>query len=149
MTIIAYKDGVLAADSQLSAGSLICGTDRKLIRLEGYMLGGCGNSEDWELFLEWFEKTLKNPLTPRPLLNKNADFICIKKNKSIIYYGSKLIPYNVKSKFHALGSGMDIAYGAMAAGASAKEAVKITCKYHKDCSLPLQWMTQKEDHVVW
>ena len=149
MTIIAYKDGVLAADSLLVAGSLKVGTDRKLTKIEGYMLGGCGNSEDWEIFLEWFIKTLKNPLTPRPdKIHEQFEAICIK-NKLILYYGPKLVPFKVKNKFHALGDGMDLAYGAMAMGASAKQAVKVACKYNKNCSLPLQWMTEKEDHVVW
>lgn len=51
------------------------------------------------------------------------------------------------SPFWAIGGGSWLALGAMEAGASARRAVEISCKYHNGCYPPvhtLVWDTKKE-----
>lgn len=42
-------------------------------------------------------------------------------------------PMLVSNPFHAIGAGAEIATGALAMGADAKEAVRLAIKYHTGC----------------
>jgi hypothetical protein len=49
--------------------------------------------------------------------------------EGIHYTDNSYVVYKIDAPFHAVGSGSELAIGAMSAGASAKEALKIASQY--------------------
>jgi len=87
-----------------------------------------------DAFLEWGQNDFKQSLTPKceNSLITEDDFVGIRIDKDghITTYDENFFPINVGLvDFFASGSGQDLARGAMAYGATAKQAVEIACKY--------------------
>lgn len=128
MTTIAFKDGVLASDGKITTGGCITNLNsKKIFRVDSAWIGVCGTVADWGLLIDY----LNNANAPIP---PNAEFDCIympDRGKAVILEvckGGMLREISFQQPF-AIGSGGAYAIGAMAAGSSAVEAVKIACKY--------------------
>ena len=125
MTIIAYKDGVIAYDSRVTIGSLIDDDDaEKMVVSRGHRFFFAGNLSDQARFLDaFFEPGTKLPdscvgafvLTPDDVLlvagvDSDTDVVS---------------SYPVrKDAHHAMGSGRDFALAAMDLGMTAAIGVK-------------------------
>ena len=121
MTTIAFKDGVLAADSHIACGGLRSGTAQKIFEHGGGAIAGAGAYAEFLRFKDW----IVDGADPekRPEL-KESDLIWIKPDGSVVEFEpTGQLAY--EAPFYALGSGRELAIGAMAAGASAEEAVRI------------------------
>lgn len=123
MTTIAYKDGVLAADSQETNGKMVDNFHcKKIFRLKnGGIIGTSGSSSaGWQLIA-----CLEDYAGGTPPLNRvkcNALFLFKKK----VWYYEPYHWYDItKDGHYAIGTGRDFAIAAMDAGASAEEAVQI------------------------
>lgn len=127
MTTIAYRSGVLAGDSQATddqrwTNDKIFAIDTRAGRL---LVGICGEVHAGLIFLEW----LKDDRNRKPDLgSEEFDAIVIAENGRVTVWNESLIGWRPKGKFFAIGSGAPSAMGAMHAGKSAVEAVKIACK---------------------
>lgn len=121
MTTIAYKDGILAADTQLTYTDDTYGHCHKIIKLvNGMVVASSGDSlKDF-----WLMKYLQGEKIPKNKMNfKGVHAIIIDDGKVFVTYGTAdLLP--MEDKFYACGSGMRIARGAMYYGLGAKDAVK-------------------------
>lgn len=140
MTTVAYRDGIMAADSIMS-----CTEDgeyewlrptRKLFRLstgafKGGLAGTAGTNGSGLVFLKWIQDQWAGAVDEfsRPDL-KDGEFTCLilTPDQRLLEYDQWLEPEEITMPFHAIGTGAPIALGAMYAGASAKEAVEIACK---------------------
>ena len=132
MTTIAYKDGILASDSQETDGynKRKCGP--KIIKREiadsetgkqAILLGATGNSYAGAVAMDWYGTN-----QPPPQFHDD-DFELIIVDRSGVYTMDRYCrPIRTQEKFTAVGSGAAVALGAMYAGATAEEAVKIACK---------------------
>lgn len=133
MTTITYKDGILAADSRITSGTFIITDDfTKIHKIVDSMTnkttlcGFCGNASDWEKFLDWDEET------DDPLILDNFCAIIIHDDGEITEYESTEEDKTLnrldlgKLPFYAIGSGREIAIGAMASGKSAIESIEVT-----------------------
>lgn len=122
MTTIAYRDGVVAADTRSTRGGFILpGSSPKLFRmLDGGVAAVTGDYAPGVSFIEW----LKAPDgKPEPSLGE-ATVIRFRADRTITIYecdGS----YAETAPFCAWGSGMTPALAALHAGLSAADAVKI------------------------
>jgi len=133
MTTIAYRDGIIAADSQVTLRDLNLGRQQKISTAGDYILAHAGELWTFAGLVEWLTKHDANPAKfPANLSNKENDgnqvfstLVLHKENLFIIESGT-LMPMNVP--FHAIGSGCELALGAMAAGAGALEAVRTACQ---------------------
>jgi len=131
LTTIAFKNGVLAADTQATCS--YHSRVRKIHRMpDGVLLGGCGSTQDCHLVAEWLKGGQEGKL-PRSL---EADFIIVLPNGSILIAEGRFPPFPLTAKFAAIGSGSPVAMGAMEAGATALEAVKIAAKHDGGTSGP-------------
>lgn len=129
MTTIAYKDGVLAADTRATIGDVIDPSEhKKVFRLKnGALVGSAGTPGETRVILK---KLRKNP----------DDFESIKSPNNVIYIkpdgkifehdGSGWSPIN--AKYAAIGSGHLPALVAMRLGKSAREAIKIAIEFDKN-----------------
>lgn len=138
MTTIAYRDGILAADSWATFNTEAGGSRRhlctKLYRkriTEGkktfdVVLGTAGESTPALLFVDWYGSG--KPI-PEMLIHHGGDFsVLILTPKGLFEADMMCRPDLILEPFYAVGSGAKAALAAMHCGKSAIEAVRIAAK---------------------
>lgn len=130
MTTIAYRDGVLAADTGAVCGASRMGRVEKIIRGPGGILAGaCGLATYSAAFKAWVVSgCIGNP----PVATQDADncdrgFVVSADGVVTIYEegGS----WELSAPYFAVGSGRPEALGAMFAGADAETAVRAAMEH--------------------
>lgn len=128
MTTVVYRDGILAADTQITYGATIMPCKiKKLTKLpNGALFGYCGSVELGEIM----KKSLINigqsdgVLEDRRDLDKeNFEGILVTPEGRTLFFENRSW-VSVEVPYVAMGSGKEHAYGALALGASAKQAVR-------------------------
>lgn len=143
MTTIAYKDGVLAADSRATVEDGSAYTDRftKIYRVKSkvapvigeVLVAGAGCEFAGQLFLEWLKRggppdMHARGVTEDPEEGTPIDMLLV--HKSGAYVANHLGCFiKVRDKFWAQGTGRQGALCLMAVGKSAAEAVKGVSKF--------------------
>lgn len=128
MTTIAYKDGIIAVDSYSTQGSrVVCNGGNKIKRVRGAIFVATGSVADFDnlhsaYFGENYDKALE--ISALVIDSKMIYLVGICSDDGFW----KIDIAKEKYKSCTLGSGGDFAQGAMDAGATAKEAVKIACE---------------------
>jgi 20S proteasome alpha/beta subunit len=137
VTVIAFKDGVLASDTLISAGTTRTGQMNKIIKTKnGWLVGGAGRATSINELIVWAEAGMDFDNYPDD--SKELSAILVDPKGKVFLMDEEYKPFPIKSKYHADGSGGDLALGAMEAGASAEEAVKIAIKYDTACGGAVQ-----------
>ena len=142
MTTISYKDGIIAADSQVSLGSLICNNDfNKVQRFDSQEFGSVyvGAAGTLSHIAEMFDfiDTIFSGEQPDAIKFGAEHFQVVmltedgELKEGLLTESSTNILWIDCEQPYAIGSGSHIAIGAMAAGATAEEAVKLASKH--DC----------------
>lgn len=153
MTAIAYKDRVMACDSCWSDKGCISSLARKIVKLKhGALLGQAGDNDAREVL-----ELLRNVKTPAQLPSRNALMATrVDYDGLIVFPSGRIFRVAASNKLHesiededvgvwevsgrpyaVIGSGGDIALGAMAAGRSARQAIALACRLHIECRLPV------------
>jgi 20S proteasome alpha/beta subunit len=121
MTTIAYRNGILAADTQLTDGNLrmLC---HKLFKVSQ---NGCfaiaGNTDDEEVWKRWFLAGADYSECP-----KLKAFAAIQVDQyGDVYWWHKTTKIPVEQPFMSIGSGEQIARAGLHMGLSAIDAVKL------------------------
>jgi hypothetical protein len=157
MTVVCWRNGVMACDSRWSSNGTQTVSAIKIVRLSsGALLGSAGDNDCRAIY------TLLDKIKDARKLPSRAELAALK----IDYEGLLALPkggiYFIATGKHtdagypddddsdfgiwtaatmggyaACGSGATIALGAMDAGASAKQAVQIACRRDIYCSLPV------------
>lgn len=153
VTTIAYKNGVLAADSCVSLQTEAGGSRKfrceKLYRKtigkgrskKNVIIGLGGESSPGLLFLDWYGSG-KEP--PTQLIDGDADFTALILTLDGLFEADAYCrPDKILEPFYAIGSGAKAALGAMHAGASAKRAVEIACRIDPYTAPPIVTMRLK------
>lgn len=125
VTTIAYRDGVLAADTAMCQGGVMIGTIVKIVRRDdGDMAAAAGDAAYNAAFNAWFMAG-ENGSPPEA---KSEDIFL---DRGMIFRKSGQIEvFEPRGKFAcqapyiAVGSGRESALGAMFAGADAETAIK-------------------------
>lgn len=141
MTIIAYKDGVIAADTLAMNGSLNMGFVCKVTRNKAGDLAGSSGDLGWcQAFNQWFEEGEDGPMPTMTYATETSDQgLVVRKGKPgavWVLYSHKFPPCRIvihKSAGFAIGSGKAEAMGAMHAGGNAIEAVKAAITLDDSC----------------
>lgn len=142
MTVIAYRQGVLATDSLVS-GNITLGTFIKGRSKNGWLTGVSGPVAEAQQYLDWFDeqkfkrqdRILFEQLPPgieygALLVSPNDEFF-------IIESGS-YFPFKPLDEYAAEGSGAQIALGVMFHGGSAEDAVRAAIRYVPNCGGDIQ-----------
>ena len=120
MTTVVYRDGVLAADTLVVANGIVVGQKSKLFRVGSH--SAIGFAGDIKYMNKFLESTPEDEFT--------GEFGAIRVvGKKVTTYSGDNNPEEVDAPFHAIGSGWEIAMGAMAMGATAEEAVRVAMQY--------------------
>lgn len=139
MTIIAYKSGLLCSDSCIADENVIVGSMKKVTRAtDGTIAGAAGLASSVGSFLSWVEKG-RRPRN-KPDLTGDEDFagITVMKDGEVVFYDAPMTPMRVTDEFFALGSGADVAIGAMEFGADPVDAVRVAIRRKFGCRGPIQ-----------
>lgn len=132
MTTIAYKDGVVAADSLVTEGSRRVGYTDKLYRLhDGSVVALAGSLSLIRPVLRWFENRRSRENPPEEVKDDGiSEVVRFTPEGDIeVYERGNIVPFDSLNEFYAFGSGASYALGAMTNGASPAEAVKIASEY--------------------
>ncbi len=141
MTTIAVKDGHLAGDHCISIGdTLVISNSPKVVRRhDGDMCGVAGSLSYGCAFIEWFLGGEKGDRPGGSSEERQPDrAIIVREDGSIEHYdnGDKHVAV-ITTPYYAIGSGRDIALGAMGGGLSAEEAVRIATVHDAYTRLPI------------
>lgn len=124
MTTIAYRDGMLAADTQTSFSGIRCADQRKIHREGRLLTGFSGTSTNYERFRSWVRDGMSGDFDSR-----GGNVFILPPSGPAVIWGDGDYPWREPSEFWALGSGEHLALGAMSAGATAEEAVRIAMRW--------------------
>lgn len=142
LTVIAYKDGVMAADTQLTDGNSACRV-RKLVRLpDGGVAGGCGVWASAYAALRYLERGGDPTDAQEAGLPEIADatVLIARPDGSLWLLEGRFPAYPLLDAEMAIGSGADAARMAMSLGLSAVEAVAGVTGQDLLCGDPVQSM---------
>lgn len=136
MTTIAANKNSIACDLQFthSSGLKFKGKS-KILKLSTEMseslfgadkafIGFCGSGDTWGNVVHWL-------IVPegKPPRCRDIEFLALDSNKNI-YHGTNLSNWMIIAEpFFSIGSGMQYAIGALTAGKTPKEAIKVASKH--------------------
>lgn len=127
MTTIAWDGKTLAVDGQVTSSDIIRDKDHKKLFInvgEYKAIAISGSMDDMLKTVEWIRGGENGEMPPG-----DGHLLCITKvGAAYSYFPDHKIIRSVEKGVVASGSGFPIAMGAMDAGATAIQAVKIACK---------------------
>lgn len=130
MTVIVYKKGIIGADSAVTYGDAIVTRDaQKIARSPTGVLGGAsGGASFLREWVSWIEHgafgELKVPKDSTAMLIREGGIIEVHDEDGHSVHGKD---------FYAIGSGREIALGALYMGATVKQAVEAAVKFNIYC----------------
>lgn len=131
MTVIAWDGKTLAADRQCTSGAVLSEHTKLSQVSDGSVLAFWGPIRQWVALIRWYEAGAKPEEWP-----KDADdngLIVVTVEGSVTEYEGCGWPIACEQNKAAWGGGREFALGAMAAGASALQAVQIANQHHAMC----------------
>lgn len=134
MTVIAVKDGIIAADTQSWHGNLKISQASKLRRMEIGICGFAGWRPVIERAIVWLEAGGPWQWGNKPpaiIADDATDLtgVILRPDGSIWNLTSKFDVYRTENVIDCCGAHPEFLYGAMLAGASAEEAVRLAIRY--------------------
>ena len=145
MTTIIASTEAIAADMKVSG----CHVGRvvKLFGLNGSVWGTAGSASWSEMFIEWLragQKKAARDLQYKQMKDGEADnfqALQIRPDKKIILWETPWIPIELEVPAFGIGSGSAYALGAMSAGASLEQAIKIASQWDEATGSEVQILT--------
>ncbi|MGA0604865.1 hypothetical protein ACO2Q0_02605 [Phenylobacterium sp. VNQ135] len=122
MTTIAYRDGVLAADTLINASGEVLGYTPKIGKAGRVLYGASGTTAWCWAFRSWVSRGCYGP-PPERCDDKTGGFI-VAPNDDLIVFHCEGVERRSGLPFYADGSGANYALGAMQMGADPVQAVK-------------------------
>lgn len=150
MTVIAWDGKTLAADKQATEGGIRQVTTKiKLItkgRFKAHMIAGAGLTSQANMLMAWFEAGAEPSTFPKyqEVDDLSAALLVITPDKEILRFDVNPIPTVFYDKTYALGSGREVAIGAMAMGANAVQAVEVASHFCSGCGMGVDSITFKK-----
>lgn len=147
MTTIAYRKGVMAADSKTSFGDVSYARSTKIHKLaDGSLIGFSGSATSCERMLEVMKHAIIGGGLSHDLFQecKGASAIYVDASSEKVYCiegGKRSGYFELEGEFFADGSGFIVALAAMKAGASAEKAVEIACELDNNSGGPVTTLT--------
>ncbi len=147
MSVVAIRDGIIAADSIALSGPLQF-SSTKLFRQGNTVIGIAGNTADGDTFVQWYFDGHNLEQLPsfhnRSGHNPEVAFqaLVLKEEGCELWDDWFVSDRGFREKsppFFAIGVGSLVAMGAMHRGATAVQAIEAACVYIPHCALPVWW----------
>jgi ATP-dependent HslUV protease subunit HslV len=147
MTIIAWRDGVIAADTGHWQGPIDVGPVQKLKRLaDGTIYGCAGDCSDIREFEEWADMGF--PTVEKPPKFEDFAAVLMKPDGTVWQTDGLRPPYAMPGEFGAVGIAERFALGCLAMGASPEQAVAKAIQYCAYCSGEVVVVSLDDDGVA-
>lgn len=143
MSVVAWDGKSIAADKQGTLAGMRF-TATKLKRLKGgAVVAGTADFGAFGMMVRWFEQGADAASYPKCQEDKEdwARLIVAWPHGLVEVYERQPVAYKVEDPFMAWGSGRDYAMGAMARGATAREAVEIAMRFDHHCGMGIDEVT--------
>jgi hypothetical protein len=134
VTVIAYRDGVMAADKLAVRGAIRSNLKTKISRrADGALIGACGSAPLTERYRRWFlegEDALRRPAMMDG--EQSAGALVVRPDGGVeehTHWGVE----PMEGPFFAVGCGANFALAAMEMGADAVRAVEVAAKFDIHC----------------
>lgn len=125
MTTIAYKDGIMAADTQVSGSSTKFASIVKIAKTpSGSLVGAAGHCTWINKLITWASSSDDDATPPLPEIGHGSGFL-IRPDRTIVGI-EETGTFECASPYYATGSGEKFAMGVMAFGGSAEDAVRVS-----------------------
>lgn len=137
MSVIAWDGKSIAADKQATCAGLKL-TASKIRRLDtGIILAWAGEQDSGEMMARWFIGGQDPAKWPACQSDKDlwCRLIIVDRDGFVSTYERQPVSFPMEDKAMAWGSGRDYALGAMARGATAREAVEVACRFDIGCGM--------------
>lgn len=130
MTVIVYRDGVMAADTAVWCDQVIVGYVRKVWRLpDGSLFGASGRMCDVVALRWWLSEGGIPDRRPPSAERGTFSALLVAPGGGIKRIEWDMRPYDLEPGYHTCGAHIEFLHGALAAGASAEEAVHLAIQY--------------------
>lgn len=143
MTVIAYREGIMAADSRAwSGGHSPIGSKTKIRRLADGTLIGCSSSIPGaaEYVMAWYEDGMNED----DKLPQSFTFLAVKPDgTAMVADDGPYMSGPLTADYFAIGSGRQFALGALAMNATAEEAVQVGIELDTCSAGPIQTLKHK------
>lgn len=147
MTVIAYKDGIMAADTLVTANGSRCAHALKFRKVNGWLIGASGYFGAFKPIARWVEEGAD--------LDKPVDWGKFEDSAGIVvspggetYHVGTVGGYLIEEHSPwgvATGSGSEVARTAMYLGLSAREAVQVAIDLETGCGGLVTWASLTSD----
>lgn len=147
MTTVAWKDGILAADSQVTQDDVkYLSADKITIINKDLVISGAGDSNECLRMERWFKSVgadWEEQIDKKPQVKKTYEAIVISKGRPYTIYRDGP-PEPIAHPFYAIGSGWKFAMAAMYLGKSATEAVLLASQFDVNTNDRIRYINVKE-----
>ena len=131
MTAIAYRNGVMAADSLICFGDTKTYDPNKVRLVKGHLIGISGEDcPDLKAFDRWYFRKSKR----LDAFGGEFTALVVTPKMEVLLVESDGSVHPLKQEFWAIGAGADICLGAMDTGANAARAVQAAIKWNSKCA---------------
>lgn len=129
MTAIAYRDGVMAADNACFRGNVLSGHINKIHRLpNGDLYAAAGDAAMCWYILQCLLEERGLPASIEP--DEFGSILVSASDRKVRLMDGRMIMYDAPAaEFYAIGSPCEFLTGALAAGASAEQAVHLAVRF--------------------
>ena len=142
MTTIVFRDGIMATDSRAYSGdNSPIGFKKKLHVLPNRALvASSGHGGQTDAFAKWcIQAVNKGHFLPARAHHRiGVQALLVWTDGTVHYWDSRCFTGALEARFFAIGSGKEFALGALHAGATAEEAVRIASEYDSLTGGPIQ-----------
>ena len=132
-TIVCNREG-MCADKRVTGSTMFKTT--KIQRVNGSLIGYCGNIEHCLKFVEW----RRNPDSKPEFSERTWEALELTSDGRMLWWSIDLMPIEIEDDYYAIGSGADFALGAMAMGAKPQQAIKVAATYDPGTGPDVQTM---------
>lgn len=145
MSIVVYRDGVIASDSLITQGGYITGFAPKIARYrDGSLAGAAGDLINTGTFLRFFCRLGANfERVEIPSADASFEGIVAAPDGRVRLFGKSGHFCEIEAPYYTLGCGYEIATGALIRGATAIEAVEAAIAANVYCGGSVQSFTHE------
>jgi ATP-dependent protease HslVU (ClpYQ) peptidase subunit len=130
MTVIACKDGIMAADSKTWCGSVATAQCVKIHRLlNGGLFAGAGWTAAIQQAEQWLNDDAVAEKKPPPAEKDDLNGIFLDRDGLLWWVSHRFDVYRCHGEIAAAGAHSEFLYGAMFSGLSAEEAVRLAIEH--------------------
>lgn len=140
MTCIAYRFGIIAADTQLTCGDWSKGRVHKLRPMPGGGVYACAGESGATLRMQrWIDRGMPKRGRPRIKDEIEIDVLMVRPDGSVWMLDDSLVFEPRADEFIAIGSGAQYALGAMKRDkrCSARSAIVVAAEFDSNTSAPV------------